>query len=145
MAWADSALMSPVATEQPKPRSQSAKTHVLLVEDDAGVRDATRMLLKVEGYRVTSVASLADALNTARNDNTIDLILTDYHLGSGETGTQVIAELREILHRAVKAVLMTGDTSSAMRELPVESGVKVASKPIKAEELLSLLKSLLSD
>jgi len=128
--------------EQLKRRPAPAKTHVLLVEDDAGVRDATRMLLKVEGYKVTSVASLADALSTARNDASIDLILTDYHLGSGETGTQVISSLREILHKPVEAVLMTGDTSSAMRELPMESGVKVASKPIKAEELLGLLKSL---
>ena len=42
----------------------------------------------------------------------------------------------------MKAVLMTGDTSSAMRELAMESSVKVASKPIKAEELLALLKGL---
>jgi PAS domain S-box-containing protein len=134
-----------IAMEQPKARPTAVKTHVLLVEDDAGVRDATRLLLRVEGYRVTAVASLADALSTARNDSSIDLILTDYHLGSGETGTQVIAELREIFHKPVKAVLMTGDTSSAMRELSVDSGVRIASKPIKAEELLSLLKSLLSD
>ena len=134
-----------VAVEPPKARPATAKTHVLLVEDDAGVRDATRMLLKVEGYRVTSVASLAEALSAARNDSTIDLILTDYHLGSGETGVQVICELRDILHKPVKAVLMTGDTSSAMREQPLEAGVKVASKPIKAEELLSLIKNLLNE
>jgi PAS domain S-box-containing protein len=132
------------AREQPKTRQATGKTHVLLVEDDAGVRDATRMLLKVEGYRVTAVESLADALNTARADENIDLILTDYHLGSGETGTQVISSLREILGKPVKAVLMTGDTSSAMRELPMESGVKVASKPIKADELLALIKHLLT-
>ena len=133
------------AREQPKTRQAADKRHVLLVEDDAGVRDATRMLLRVEGYRVTAVGSLGDALSAARNEAAMDLILTDYHLGSGETGTQVIAALREILGHPVKAVLMTGDTSSAMRELPVESGVKVASKPIKAEELLALIKSLLAN
>jgi len=133
------------AQEQPKTRQAADKRHVLLVEDDAGVRDATRMLLRVEGYRVTAVGSLGDALSAARNEAAMDLILTDYHLGSGETGTQVIAALREILGHPVKAVLMTGDTSSAMRELPVESGVKVASKPIKAEELLALIKSLLAN
>jgi CheY-like chemotaxis protein len=131
------------AAEQPKARPAVGKTHVLLVEDDAGVRDATRLLLKVEGYRVTAVGSLSDAVSTARADKSIDLVLTDYHLGSGETGTQVIAALREILEKPVKSVLMTGDTSSAMRELPMESGVKVASKPIKAEELLALIRSLL--
>jgi PAS domain S-box-containing protein len=133
------------APEPPKPGPHPGKTHVLLVEDDAAVRSATRMLLKVDGYRVTAAETLADALSIARTDPGIDLILTDYHLGGGETGTQVISELRKLLGKTVRAVLMTGDTSSAVRELPVESGVKVASKPIKAEELLALIKELLAD
>jgi PAS domain S-box-containing protein len=127
-----------------KSENTAGKKHVLLVEDDQGVRDATRMLLKVEGYRVTAVATLAQALATTKEDVAVDLLLTDYHLGSGETGTQVITELRAILQRPVSAVLMTGDTSTAMREVPLDLNVRVASKPIKAEELLGLLKELLS-
>lgn len=129
----------------PRPQSQIRKAHILLVEDDAGVRDATRMLLKVEGYRVSAVASLAEALRTARDDQDIDLLVTDYHLGGGETGTQVITALREALRVTVKAVLMTGDTSSAIRDLTLDTRVRIASKPIKAEELLNLLRSLLAD
>ena len=68
---------------------------MLLVEDDPAVRDATRMLLKVEGYRVTAVASLAEAIK-ASAESRIDLLVTDYHLSNEETGTQVIAALREI-------------------------------------------------
>jgi PAS domain S-box-containing protein len=126
-----------------KPQSTNGKRHVLLVEDDQGVRDATRLLLKVEGYQVTAVATLAQAVATAKADAALDLLLTDYHLGSGETGTQVITELRQILQRSISAVLMTGDTSTAMREVPLDLDVRVASKPIKAEELLGLLKELL--
>ncbi len=40
------------------PLPPRAPQHVLLVEDDPAVRDATRMLLKVEGYRVTAVATM---------------------------------------------------------------------------------------
>ena len=116
--------------------------HILLVEDDSGVRDATRMLLKVEGYRVTAVASRAEALRTAFDDRSVDLVLTDYHLGA-ETGIQVIAALRATLGRHVKAVLMTGDTSSAIRELPLNLDVRVTSKPIKAEELVQIIRDLL--
>lgn len=36
----------------------------------------------------------------------------------GELGTQVVAALRECLAAPLKAVLMTGDTSSAIKELP---------------------------
>jgi PAS domain S-box-containing protein len=141
-SFAQVAQPEPRVSAQRKSQFPPAKQHILLVEDDRGVRDATRLLLKVEGYRVTAVATLAEALQTAQVDPAIDLLLTDYHLGSGETGTQVITALREVLNRSVSAVLMTGDTSSAMREISLDSNIRIASKPIKAEELLGLLKAL---
>jgi two-component system, sensor histidine kinase len=131
--------------EPPKGGSQTGTTHVLLVEDDLAVRDAACMLLKVAGYRVSPVSSLADALRTARENPQVDLLVTDYHLGNGETGAQVIAALRDILGKPVKAVLITGDTSSAIRELPLDAQVRIASKPIKAEGLLTLITALLVD
>lgn len=117
---------------------------VLLVEDDAAVRNATRMLLKVEGYRVTAVGSMAEALQHARDGHDIDLLVTDYHLGDGEVGTQVIDALREYLALPLKAILMTGDTSTAMLALPRDPRLRVASKPINADELLALLRALLT-
>jgi two-component system, sensor histidine kinase len=125
--------------------AQISTRHVLLVEDDEGVRNATRMLLKVDGYRVTAVSSLAEAVRMARSEERIDLLVTDYHLGNGETGSQVIAALRDVMGVSVKAVLITGDTSMAMRGLPLDTRLRMASKPIKAEELLALLRALLAD
>jgi PAS domain S-box-containing protein len=116
---------------------------VLLVEDDPSVRAATYMLLRGEGYRVTAVSSLAEALRVAGSGERFDLLIADYHLRNGETGTQVIAAVREVLAAPVKAVLFTGDTSSSVRGLPQDSRLRVASKPIRAEELLSLVKGLL--
>jgi two-component system, sensor histidine kinase len=129
----------------PKQKAQASRTHILLVEDDDGVRDATRLLLKVEGFRVTAVPSLVQAQSAARTDPSIDMVLTDYHLSADDTGSHVIASLREILDRPIKAVLMTGDTSSAIKELPMDRRVRLASKPIKAEELLALLRELIAD
>ena len=117
---------------------------LLLVEDDVAVRAATRMLFKAEGYRVTAVGSLAEALQHVGEGHGIDLLVTDYHLRDGELGTQVIAALRESLALPVKAVLMTGDTSTAVAQLPRDPYLRVASKPIKADELLALLRALLA-
>ena len=125
-----------------EPRIGSAR--VLLVEDDAAVRAATRMLLKVEGYRVTAVGSLKEALHHAREGHGIELLVTDYHLSDGELGTQMIAALREALALSLKAVLMTGDTSSAIKDLPRDPNLRVASKPIDADELMALLRALLA-
>ena len=43
----------------------------------------------------------------------------------------------------MKAVLITGDTSSAVKELPRDPHLRIASKPVKADELLALLGELL--
>ena len=120
------------------------KPHILLVEDDQAVRDATRMLLKVEGYRVTAVSSLKEALQEACDEAHIDLLIADYHLGEGETGMQVITTLRERLGVPLRAVLITGDTSSAIQDLPLDPCLRIASKPVKADELLTLLGALLA-
>jgi CheY-like chemotaxis protein len=123
---------------------QIGTARVLLVEDDAAVRGATRMLLKVEGYRVTAVASLAEALHHVKEGNGIDLLITDYHLSGRELGTEVITALRESLALPLRAVLMTADTSTAVAELPRDPYLRIANKPIDADELLRLLRALLT-
>jgi CheY-like chemotaxis protein len=124
--------------------SQVWRPRVLLVEDDAGVRDATRMLLSVEGFRVSAVATLSEALRCAREEGAPDLLITDYHLRDGELGTEVIAALCENLRTKVKAVLVTGDTSRVVKAMPNDPHLRIASKPINAEELLAVLKGLLA-
>jgi two-component system, sensor histidine kinase len=128
----------------PRPIVRPASAQVLLVEDDQAVRDATRMLLKVEGYRVLTASSLAEARSRAAEHPQLDLLITDYHLSNDETGIQVIAALRDAVGSHLKAVLITGDTSAAVKELQRDELLRLASKPIHAEELLRLLKSLLA-
>jgi PAS domain S-box-containing protein len=122
------------------PAPPVAQEHVLLVEDDPAVRNATRMLLRVEGYRVTAVATIAEALQSAETED-IDLLITDYHLAENEIGTALITALRNKLGSTLKAVLVTGDTSSVVKELPPDPYLRVASKPIKADALLTLMRS----
>ncbi|HEU5135300.1 MAG TPA: PAS domain S-box protein [Steroidobacteraceae bacterium] len=118
--------------------------HVLLVEDEPGVRNAMRMLLKIEGYRVTTAASANEALEFLRAaDMDFDVIVTDYHLEGGRTGTEVISAARELRRQVLKAILVTGDTSSAIRELKSDTNLRITSKPINSDELLALVRDLL--
>ena len=115
---------------------------ILLVEDESSVRNAMRMLFKIEGYEVVPVATADEALSQLR-DVPFDLLVTDYHLEGGRTGTQVIAAARELLGPGVKAVLVTGDTSSAVREMQGDARLRITSKPINSDELLALVRDLL--
>ena len=90
------------------PPETRASARILLVEDDAAVMNATTLLLETEGYQVAPAASLAEALKQASRNVRIDLLVTDFHLADGETGTRVITSLRAALDRPLKAVLMTG-------------------------------------
>lgn len=116
---------------------------ILLVEDDASVRDATSMLLRVEGYRVTAVGSLSDALRAVAQEAP-ELLVTDYHLAEGELGTEVIAALRERVRPGLKSILLTGDTSTEIKEMRTDPNLRVLSKPVDAEELLRVLQSFLA-
>ena len=72
------------------------------------------------------------------------MIVTDYHLEGDCTGTEVISAAGKMLHAGVKAILVTGDTSSAIRELKSDGNLRIASKPINSGELLALVRSLLA-
>jgi PAS domain S-box-containing protein len=140
--------VSATVTTRSRPATPAARPgvqqHVLLVEDDPGVRNATRVFLKGEGYRVTATASLSEAIRCASEARDIDIIVSDYHLGSGGTGTEVIASVRKVLNRVTAAVLVTGDTSNAIRELGRDAQLRITSKPINADEMLALIRELLS-
>ena len=126
---------------QPDVRPASAR--ILLVDDDAGVRNATAMLLKVEGFEVLCAASLAEASEALRSGPRIDLVIADYHLPQGATGIEVIAAARKVAGENLGAVLVSGDTSSTLREVKATERLRIASKPIRADELLSLITELL--
>lgn len=131
------------ATRAGAPEHPLESLRVLLVEDDAAVRDATGMLLRLEGYAVLTAGSLTEALECIGSGERIDLLITDYHLGGNDTGTEVITRAREHLGETLPAVLITGDTSSTIRALEGPR-LRLASKPIRAKDLLSLLRALRS-
>jgi two-component system, sensor histidine kinase len=115
---------------------------ILLVEDDAAVRKAMQVFLKSEGYRVAAAASLPEALRLCDQMPGIDLVISDYHLAEAR-GTEVIAALRSRLGGHLASILVTGDTSSAIQELPRDNQLRIISKPVDAEELLDLIRILM--
>ena len=122
----------------------SGAQRVLLVEDDVGVRNAMRTLFKLEGYHVATAATVGEAVGLLEAHEDFDLVVTDYHLDGGHTGTEVIEAARRVLGASVRAILVTGDTSSAVRELAANESLRITSKPINSRELLGLVRELLA-
>jgi DNA-binding NtrC family response regulator len=80
----------------------------LIVDDEPGVLKATQILLEVEGYRVSTAKSMADAVAVARTRQDIEVLVTDYHLAKDELGTSVIAAVREVLGDHLGCILISG-------------------------------------
>lgn len=144
-AAGEHALQRPAPGEELRVQANTTgRSSILLVEDEAGVRNAMRMLLKVEGFEVVAAATAEEALLQLQEGTHFDLLITDFHLESGRTGTEVIAAARAAIAPDFKAILVTGDTSSAVRDLPCDTRLRIASKPINSGELLVLVRSLLA-
>jgi len=126
------------------PEALAASARILLVDDHTGVRDATAMLLRGEGFEVQCAASLAEASAALRENPQVDLVISDYHLQKGETGIEVIAAARQVAGEHLPAVLVSGDISSTLGGVQASDRLRVASKPIRSNKLLALVRELLS-
>jgi two-component system, sensor histidine kinase len=134
---------APSADSAAAPRELPSAARVLLVDDDAGVRNATAMLLEVEGFAVARAASLSEAVQEARRDH-IDtgLALLQMIVGDHDIDRR-IAAVRALVGQSLGAVLVSGDTSSTLRQIVPDDRLRLASKPIRADELLTLISTLL--
>ena len=81
-------------------------TTVLVVEDNATVRECLRELL-ADGGRVGNAVDAAEALGCMAADGAPDVPVTDMQLGSGMNGLELIAVAR-LRWPEVHAVLLSG-------------------------------------
>jgi two-component system cell cycle sensor histidine kinase/response regulator CckA len=119
---------------------------ILLVEDNASVRELARMVLVARGgYRVLQSTCGKEALLLAEgHKGPIDLLLTDVVM-PGMTGRQLSEELA-ILRPEMKILSMSGYTdNTVVRNGVLGEGMAFLQKPFTAESLLRKVRSLLDN
>jgi signal transduction histidine kinase/CheY-like chemotaxis protein len=93
--------------DAPVARAHRRSGTILLVEDEAGVRDLAHEFLKAAGYKVLEAYDGADALDiAARYSGAIDLLLTDMVMPR-LSGRELMRALRET-RPEVRVVIMSG-------------------------------------
>jgi CheY-like chemotaxis protein len=115
--------------------------HILLVEDNPGVLAATSVVLKRAGHRVTTATSVAEATECTRTNPDLDLLITDYRLSGDDTGKQVISAVRGLRGATFNAVVLTGDTSSAVHDFDGDNHLCWLRKPASSSLLLTVLQN----
>jgi CheY-like chemotaxis protein len=125
--------------------ASSARGLILHVDDDDAVRRSTVMLMRSAGYETREAAYGEQAL--AQVDSLrgrLDVLIVDYHLGVGLTGTEVAEEFARLLGHAVPTIILTGDPANAEVPWLAEAPVWVARKPLNPETLLAALPPLVA-
>ncbi len=114
---------------------------VLLVDDDAMVRDATALLLRQWGVTAGLAASVGEAAALVAL-NRYDIVLADYRLPGDCDGLAAIAQLFGRPDGPRAACLVTGDMEPAILARAAAAGVPVMHKPLQPARLRALLNHL---
>jgi two-component system KDP operon response regulator KdpE len=113
---------------------------VLVIEDDAAIRNVLRVLLQAERYRVVEAETAARAVIEARTHRP-DLLLVDLGLPDGD-GLKVIRDVRA--WSAVPIVVLSARTMEAQKIAALDVGADdYVTKPFSAPELLARVRAAL--
>ncbi|MEN3975179.1 ATP-binding protein [Emcibacter sp. SYSU 3D8] len=116
---------------------------IMLVEDDAAVRDLLVRRLSGMGYEVVPVDNAVKALKMLRETSAVDLLLTDVVLPGGLYGDK-LAEQARALRPGLKVLFMSGYPKNATDKMgQIGLDDPVLRKPFRNQELAAQLRQLL--
>lgn len=123
----------PIITRMPK--------HILVVDDEAGVREVVQRYLERDGYLVSTASTGPEALTIIESEGNIDLVVLDVML-PGLDGIEIIKRVRR--NNAVPIILLSARSDEIDRVIGLESGADdYVPKPFSPRELVSRVKAVL--
>ena len=113
---------------------------VLLVEDDAAVRDTVKTMLSSLGYKVATAPNGLEALALLERGPPPDLLLTDVVMPGGIDGIELARQART-RHPGISVVLASGYNHGLNSgEQSPEPGIRLIGKPFRVMELAETLR-----
>src|SRR5438552_12367981 len=118
-----------------------AKSRILVIDDEAAIRDSLRMTLEYEGYEFIGAATGQEGLALAERE-TPDLVLLDVKM-PGMDGIEVLERLRN-MNEALPVVVVSGHgTISTAVEATKKGAFDFIEKPFASERVLVSLRNAL--
>jgi two-component system phosphate regulon response regulator OmpR len=115
--------------------------HILVVDDDPGIRQMLSRYLQDEGFRLSTAASGA-AMRACLAQSTVDLVLLDLVL-PGEDGFELAREIRTQFG-GIGIIMVTGRSDMVDTVVGLEVGADdYIAKPFHLREVLARIKSVL--
>ncbi|HYG90644.1 MAG TPA: response regulator [Azospirillum sp.] len=118
----------------------SEDAHILVVDDEADVREMFADYLRLRGFRVSEAGS-GEAVRRILGTGPVDLVLLDLKM-PGEDGLSLIRVLREATDAGI--IMVTAIDEAVDRVIGLEMGADdYIGKPCDLRELLARVKSVL--
>ena len=116
---------------------------ILIVEDEAAIRQMLSMVLTQEGYNSLEVANVGAAFEMLEN-LTPDLILLDWMM-SGLSGLEFTRRLKKTPNtRSIPIILLTAKSEEADKVTALDAGADdYITKPFSTPELIARIRALL--
>ncbi len=117
--------------------------HILVIDDEADIRESLAILLEDKGYQVTMAAHGAEGLEILRSQS-VDLVITDLVMPVQE-GIETIRWIKKE-KPGVKVVAMSGGGRAAGNYLDLAQKLGadlIFDKPLELEVLFSAMDDLL--
>lgn len=138
------ALPVPVPLVQaPAPRRRASGKLALVVDDDAIVLLGLKSMLEGLGFDVIVAADPDQAGDrVSRAAKPPDLVVTDYRLRGGRTGTEAVARVRGLAGRPVPGLVLTGDVGPEVQAEVESLGLGLVHKPVTPRQLARALEQV---
>jgi len=127
-----------------RPGRRGAGKTILVVEDQADVRDVIETSLHNLGYRVLTASDGVAARHVLESNQPIDLLLSDVVMPRGVSGLDLAEEARRRRQR-LKVVLVSGYLRDNQGRVPAASGMTFLEKPFREAELADAVASALGE
>ncbi len=132
------------AEREPSAAKLGRRARVLLVEDDAKLAEMAAKMLSNLGCEVIVARGSFDAIELARGDESIDLLLSDVIMPE-MSGRQVYEQIA-LFRPNLRVLFMSGYTDDIIAQHGVlEAGMHFLQKPFTTGELLAKLRAALED
>jgi PAS domain S-box-containing protein len=130
----------PLVAEPGIEPSASAPARVLLVEDEAAVRELLERILVRAGFDVTTAPDALAALRLGGEPGTFDLLVSDVVM-PGMNGIELAREL-QAKDAGLRVLMISGYSEEAVGKVGPD-GIDLLGKPFSADDLILRVRSLL--
>ncbi len=118
---------------------------IVVVDDDETNAQALVDALRPLHCHVVAAASCYEALTELQQHLRVpDLIVTDFQLGAGRDGFEVIQRLRQHYDDVIPALVVTANTEASLQPRAQACGARLLHKPIGLQRLLEAMQESLA-